>query len=256
MDERVPYCGVPPVPGDIWGRWNFDPWLVGVLALTALLWLIYANRHKSGVAGSRNAMFWSGFIITALAFISPLCALSMALFSARVGQHLVLTLAAAPLIAAALPPLPRGRMPWIALFATAFWFWHFPAPYAATLASDTVYWTMHLTLLGAAILFWRGMIGLRDGAIGGAVLGAALSAVQMSLFSALLFFSTRSWHGWHETTTWPWSLSPLEDQQLAALLMWVPGALVFLVILLALAGTWLASALDESDASAAPTAQG
>jgi putative membrane protein len=260
MNEWIPYCGVPPVSGAIWARWNFDPWLIGALAVAALLWLVYANRKGSVLTGSRNAMFWAGFAITALAFVSPLCALSMSLFSARVAQHLVLTLAAAPLLAAALPPLPAGRMPWIALgtvlFAAAFWFWHFPVPYSATLASDPVYWTMHVTLLGSAILFWRGMIGLRAGTLGGAVLGAAFSTVQMSLLSALLFFSTRSWHGWHETTTWPWGLSPLEDQQLAALLMWVPGALVFLLILLALAGTWLASALDEPGGSAAPPIRG
>jgi putative membrane protein len=256
MDEWIAYCGIPPVPGGIWARWNFDPWLLGALAFAALVWLIYAHRKGAALAGSRHALFWAAFAITALAFISPLCALSMSLFSARVAQHLMLTLAAAPLLAAALPPLPAGRGGWIAvgtvLFAVAFWFWHFPAPYSATLASDSVYWTMHLTLLGSAVLFWRGMIGLHAGALGGAVLGAAASAVQMSLFSALLFFSTRSWHAWHETTTLPWGLSPLEDQQLAALLMWVPGALVFLLILLALAGTWLASALDEAEGSAAP----
>src|SRR5512138_3751806 len=145
MRDWTPYCGAPPVPAELWLRWNFDPWLIGGLLAVAAIWIAYGYRRR--IDQSPNLMFWGGFAITAIAFISPLCALSMALFSARVGQHLVLTLLAAPMIAYALPfrraPGTVSLLSSALIFAALFWFWHLPRPYAATLNSDAVYWAMH-----------------------------------------------------------------------------------------------------------------
>ena len=93
------YCGPAPDPGAIWGRWNLDPLLLAALAALAL-----------GIGRS-----WAGLAAVAAlaaAFVSPLCALSAALFSARVVHHLLLVALAAPLIALALPAkVPRGATP-------------------------------------------------------------------------------------------------------------------------------------------------
>src|ERR1700761_4063995 len=102
MVEHMPYGGLPPVPGELLMRFNLDPVLM--VALVALgLWQVnhvLSFAYVSPAAAARHrlcaALGWSA---AAVALISPLCALSVALFSARVGQHLILLLIAAPLIA-------------------------------------------------------------------------------------------------------------------------------------------------------------
>ena len=92
MNEYVTFCGTPPLPSDLWSRWTLDPVLLAGLAvaLAAILW-----RRGPG----RRRMPLVGWALVAILFVSPLCAASMALFSARVAQHLLLTLVAAPLVA-------------------------------------------------------------------------------------------------------------------------------------------------------------
>jgi hypothetical protein len=96
-----------------------------------------------------------------LSFVSPLCNLSVALFSARVSQHMVIVLLAAPLIARGLVFAPPARRPWtgsawmaVVGFAAIFWIWHSPAFYDETLRSNVVYWLMHATTVAAALVLW------------------------------------------------------------------------------------------------------
>ena len=94
MYSLIPYCGTPPLPSEILGRFNLDPVLIGSLLILAGLHVRAVRR--SGVAG----YVAGGWLIAAAALTSPLCALSVSLFSARIGQHMVLILIAAPLIGA------------------------------------------------------------------------------------------------------------------------------------------------------------
>ena len=215
------YCGAPPAPGG--AGWNWDPWLgAALVAGLALAW---------GRAADRRALL-AGWAVLALALVSPLCSLSVALFSARVGQHLVILLAAAPLLALGLPAPrreagPGGIAAAAAAFAVLLWFWHLPGPYSATFRSDLAYWVMHLSLLGATIWLWRGLL-LAAATRPEAVLPAGLAtAAQMGALGAFLTFAPRSIFPPHEYTTLAWGLTPLEDQQLGGLLMWVPGGLAF-----------------------------
>ena len=73
----------------------------------------------------------------------------------------------------------------------------------------------------------------------GLVAGFA-TAAQTSLLSGLLTLAPRPLFAVHEATTWPWGLTPLEDQQLGGLIMWVPGGLVFTAVALAGFARWLA----------------
>jgi len=219
----IPYCGAPPLPGALAMRWNLDPILLAaLLALTTLhLWNIqHAQRRLAG----------TGWLLAAAALTSPLCALSVSLFSARVGQHMILVLLAAPLIGQA---LPRGRWrlsPWwsAAAFTVALWVWHMPGPYDATFRSAAVYWSMHATLFGSAVWLWHDILNHdREGIF--AALGAGTAAsIQMGLLGATLSLSSRALFSWHYTTTEAWGLSPLQDQQLGGVLMWVPGGVFFL----------------------------
>src|SRR5690348_11838360 len=181
MPPRLPYCGAPPVPNMIWSRWNLDPVLIAILIAVVLgyIWGAARLNRKIRVLGEgRQALFYCGWILASLAFVSPLCPLSVALFSARVGQHVILTMAAAPLIAAGMPaaalfallprrfencadPLARSPLISAALFALFLWFWHTPYAYAETFTSFLMYWLMHLTLFGSAIWLWAGVINDR-----------------------------------------------------------------------------------------------
>jgi putative membrane protein len=228
--HALPYCGAAPHPGELLQRFNLDPALLASLALLAIF-------HARCVKGMSRAAALSGWAIATVALVSPLCALSVALFSARVGQLMILVLLAAPLIALAWPaPLPQPRMGRTWLFATAFfvflWLWHMPRPYDATFSSTLIYWSMHVTLFGSAILLWRDL--LHHSAARGAevlVIGT-LTSMQMGLLGAILTFASRPLFFWHLTTTTPWGLSALRDQQLGGVLMWVPGIAFFLFVAL------------------------
>jgi putative membrane protein len=278
--DPAAYCGAPPLPAEIWSNWNLDPVLIAALGLAgwsyALGWR--AVRAQGGsILGRREAMlFAAGWLIAALALVSPLCSLSVALFSARVGQHMVLTLIAAPLvmlgrpeaalgalaarlapgrggssIRSAMRPLESAALAWIA-FAAFLWFWHAPLPYAATFDSDVVYWTMHLTLFGSALLLWRSL--LTSGASGRVVAVASgfTTSMHMGLLGALLTFAPRPLFEPHAATTWPWGLSPLADQQLGGVIMWVPGCSLFFLAGIVTVAALLRS-LDERQAVAPVT---
>jgi putative membrane protein len=128
-----------------------------------------------------------------------------------------------------------------ALHAAAIWVWHAPALYQATLSSETVHTLQHVSFLGSALLFWWALLHAREGRMArpAAVIYLFTTAVHTSLLGALLTFSTRLWYPLYDSGTLAWGLTPLEDQQLAGLVMWVPAGLSYLIASLALAATWL-----------------
>lgn len=197
-------------------RWNPDPLIILVLAGAFI-----ACRFM----GARTAPLVAGFAVLLLLFVSPLCALSSALFSVRVGHHVALMAIAAPLIAWALPRGGGHLATWTAAHALIFWVWHAPSVYALALADTAVFWLMQASIAGSAIGFWR---AVRSAPATSAVAGLLLTTVQMGLLGALLTFAAKPLYGWHFLTTQPWGLTPLEDQQLAGLIMWVPGAGLYL----------------------------
>lgn len=205
----IPYCGAAPLPAQLWTSFNLDPLLIA--ALVASAWLL--RRHRSPA-------FWGGYIVLALAFLSPICALSSGLFAARSVHHLLLVAVAAPLLAQAgigWRRVPLGAA--TALHVLAFWAWHAPGLYAAALSSDLLYWVMQACLLGSAILFWSALFRSASGA---AQAGATIAmVVQMGLLGALVTFAPQPLYAPHFATAPIYGLTALEDQQLAGLVMWV-----------------------------------
>jgi putative membrane protein len=228
-DPVIAYCGPAPLPGDIWTRWNPDPLLIAALACLMLL----AAFGRS--TGPRAALAAIGLML--VIFVSPFCALSSALFSARVLHHVVLVGAVAPLLALAFPLKRAGAPPLpalVGLHAVILWLWHTPGAYAWGLATVPAYWLMQVSLLGSAWLMWR-VILAPAARPGPALVALAATIGQMGLLGALIVFAPRPLYAVHFTSTWPWGLSPLADQQLAGLLMWVPAMLPYLGVGLRLA---------------------
>ncbi|WP_374471653.1 cytochrome c oxidase assembly protein [Phenylobacterium sp.] len=229
------YCGPPPRPAELLASWNLDAWVVGALAVAAgSYWL--ARRRAAG----DDRMAAAAVAVLAVAFVTPLCALSSALFSARVAHHALLVVVAAPLFAAALPAgLLRGGLVATTLIqAAVFWFWHAPAPYAWALSGEAPYWLMEATLFASAVLFWAAVRRAHPLAASAALL---VSMMQTGLLGALLTFAAQPLYAPHFAATAAWNLTPLEDQQLAGLTMWAPMALAYLLPALARVSRWLAA---------------
>jgi hypothetical protein len=74
------------------------------------------------------------------------------------------------------------------------------------------------------------------------VLSLFTTSVHTSLLGALLAFSTTQWYPLYAAGTAQWGLTPLEDQQLAGLIMWVPAGLAYVVAALLITGSWLGEA--------------
>ena len=229
----IPYCGAAPLPAEWLARWNLDPVLLVLLAA-----LPFAYRYVApDASAARKGAFAGAFALLLLLFVSPFCALSSALFSVRVVHHVLLGTVVAPLLVYALPKPPRlaGSLAvWTFVQALVFWGWHSPGLYAFALSSDLAYWLMQTTLLGTAFAFWA---AIRRAAAPTAAAALLASMVQMGLLGALITFSGPLYAP-HFLTTTAWGYTPLEDQQLAGLIMWAPAAGLYLAAALLLAARW------------------
>jgi putative membrane protein len=265
--------GQPPAPHDLWGAWNLGPVLLGGFLLAA--WA-YRRGQTSGprrpIDTWRARCFTAALVALGLALLSPLDALSNALASAHMVQHLLLLLVAAPLLALSAPasailrgsPLALRRASgrwrrrlglthgnlgvlrhpaavWL-LSVGIIWFWHAAAPYDATLDNQLLHVLEHASFLVTAVLFWQVVVGVRGAARVSGGLGVLLvfaMAMQSVFLSVLLTFARTPWYSGYAQTTAPWSLDPLTDQRLAGVIMWIPAGGIYLVVALALLVTWI-----------------
>lgn len=229
MSPVIAYCGPAAIPDDFWMRWNGDPVLLAVLAgLAFAVGRGYSTNARAG---------WGAIALMCVIFVSPLCALASALFSARVFHHVLLVAAVAPLLALAFPLRRLGSPPLAALVAAnaiILWLWHAPATYEWGLASAPAYWLMQGSLLASAWLLWRSILAPATPP-GPALVALVATIAQMGLLGAIIVFAPRPLYLVHLASTAPWGLSPLADQQLAGLLMWVPAMLPYLGV-----GLWQA----------------
>jgi len=257
--------------------WRLEPSVLAgcTLLLIGYLWLTRAEPRAKAL------LFAAGVAALAFALVSPLDALGDSyLFSAHMLQHLIIMLVAAPLLVAGLPAglLRRaGRQPalarsmsilgnpaldWI-VFAAVLWGWHLPAFYNAALASENLHILEHLMMLAAGVLFFWPILNplperrLKPLAI---VPYAFSAAVSNSILGVLLTYATPGLYpvylhpvdsfGILQQIRQGWGLSVALDQQIGGLLMWVPGSLVFLAMVLLGISRWYA---DDREPEASPT---
>jgi putative membrane protein len=265
--------GQPPAPHDLWSAWNLDPVLLGGLLLTAwAYWRGQTSGPRRPIDTWRARCFTGALVALGLALLSPLDALSNALASAHMVQHLLLLLVAAPLLALSAPssailrgsPLALRRASgrwrrrlglthghlgalrhpaavWL-LSVGVIWFWHAAAPYDATLDNQLLHVLEHASFLVTAVLFWQVVVGVRGAARVSGGLGVLLvfaMAMQSVFLSVLLTFARTPWYSGYAATTAPWGLDPLTDQRLAGVIMWIPAGVIYLVVALALLVTWI-----------------
>ena len=196
-------------------------------------------RSRLALAGGVSAI--------AVALLSPLESMAHDLFSAHMGQHLILIYVAAPLLVIGLPRLRIPRVAtgavvvWV-LHVGALWLWHLPGLYSAALRNNPLHGLEHLSFLVTAMLFWSVLIHpdrTRRLDHPAALMLVFLTAVASGALGALLTFATTPLYEVHAGTTG--SLTQLEDQQLAGLLMWIPTGVVYLGAACVLFVKWLRS---------------
>jgi putative membrane protein len=261
---------------DLWFTWGRDPLVIASLALTAWLYFRGVRRvwRESGLGhGARKREVWAfacGWLALFIALVSPLHPWGEVLFSAHMTQHEVLMLVAAPLLVLSRPLVPflwalpfawrqslgaLGKQSVIqsvwravtnplaawAIHAVALWVWHAPLLFQATLKSDLVHTLQHLSFLGSALLFWWALIHGRQGLMGygAAVLYMFTTSVHSGVLGALITFAGKVWYPAYSATTPSWGLTPLEDQQLGGLIMWIPAATIYIVAGLCLMAGWM-----------------
>jgi putative membrane protein len=142
------------------------------------------------------------------------------------------------------------------LHGVALWAWHMPAFYDRVLVSAGMHWLQHMSFLLTALLFWWSLVygRARRRGYGAAVFYLFVTALHTGVLGILLTVSRHLWYPRQAAFAAEWGLTPLEDQQLAGLVMWVPAGLVYAVAALALAGLWISrsgSGAIRGDAHAA-----
>ena len=252
--------------------WSFEPWVVFLMGLSLLLYSAGVSRlvGKSRRVTKQAICFGLGWLTLAVALISPIDTLGNALFSAHMVQHELMMIVAAPLLVLSRPfgvwlwalplqwrpvlgqavRLPVLRVPWRFLslpltawlvHALALWLWHVPAWFDVALADNAIHTLQHLSFLLTALFFWWALLDEQAQAAGNgvAMLYLFTTMIHTGALGALMTFSAAPWYvGYHERSLL-FGLSPLEDQQLGGLIMWIPGGLVYLIAGLALGARWI-----------------
>jgi putative membrane protein len=229
-----------------------------------------ASSPGRGVSRGEVACFIAGWLVLVTALMPPVHTLGEILFSVHMVEHELLMAVAAPLLVLGRPviaflwALPRparqdlgslsrgGPVHRVWFFATsalvawtvhalALWVWHLPALFEAALANELVHSLQHVCFLGAALLYWTSLLRRRHDpeSRGAAVISLFATTLHSSILGALLTLGTVAWYPLYGGRSATWGLTALEDQQLAGLVMWVPGGLVYMGAALALAAVWL-----------------
>ena len=263
---------IPAFPGVLLA-WSLDPIpILGVLAAT-VLYLAVERRITRGhpaqpVPRLRRWLFLGGMAALLVALVSPIDTYEGSLFSVHMVQHMLLELVAAPLIILSAPITlalralsPRGRhrllaalhsfpLRWLAfpivtwfLFAGVNWWWHFSSWYEVALDNSLVHYAEHACFLGAALLFWLPAIGpdpqpwrvphpVR-------ILYLFLAMPQNSFLGVALLSTTAPLYVHYVDIVRSWGPTPLDDQHLGGVVMWVFGDFAFLAAMIGVVAAWM-----------------
>jgi putative membrane protein len=232
----------------------------------AMLWR-HAGRGR-GIRTGQAVRFAMGWIALAAALLSPIDEIADRSFAAHMVQHELLMVVAAPLLVLGRPleawawALPSawvrafanvGRMrllarPWAAItdplgawifHAAALWLWHLPVLFTAALADERLHVLQHACFFGSALAFWWAVFGRgAHGPDGASIASLFTTMLHTSALGALLTFAPAPWYDAYASAT-PWGLTPLEDQQLGGLVMWVPAGFAYVAAGLAIVAAWL-----------------
>jgi putative membrane protein len=262
----------PRLPGVLLA-WRIDPILIGALVATAAAYIWAVRRVDAAHPGNPNPayrtwLFCGGLATLGVALLSPIEAYEGALFSVHMVQHMLLELLAAPLLLAGAPitlalrvagPGVRRRIlavlqsrivhaisfpivAWV-LFAAVNWGWHFSVLYDQALENQALHYLQHATFLGAALLFWWPAIGADPSPWRlphpVRILYLFLAMPQNSFLGVAILSASTVLYPHYVTNQRDWGISPLDDQALGGVLMWVVGDVAFLAGMMLVVAMWM-----------------
>lgn len=256
------------------GSWTFDAWIIFPLALSGILYIngsakLWARARGARVVLGRRALsFAIGWIALAGALVSPLHWLGEHLFTFHMIEHEIVMAISAPLIVISRPaavllwglptqarrqtarllrvPMARSTWSWISggtvatvLHGLAIWGWHAPPFFDAAVTNDTVHRLQHLSFFATGILFWWSIVW-RSGS-GIAAWHLFLTMLHMSVLGALMALAPHVLYLAQTRAAQAWGLTPLEDQQLAGMIMWIPAGTIYAGAALFVLAKWISS---------------
>jgi cytochrome c oxidase assembly factor CtaG len=256
--------------------WTLDPGVTVPLTIALALYVAGLSRLGQRSTGGRPRLraqakrYLAGWLLLAGALVSPLHEAGEVSFTFHMIEHELIMLPAALLLVAARPgpvllwglpqalrtalaPLVRLGLwrslgsPFVAtaLQAVAIVAWHMPALFDRALDSEGWHIAQHLSFLVTALAFWWAMLVRRGDSAGNFVSAICLFVTSMigGGVGALMALDASPWYSAYVALGMtPFGLSPAEDQQLAGVIMWVPGGLFHL----AAAMVFLARALRSA----------
>jgi putative membrane protein len=223
--------------------------VIGIIGLGALYEWGQRRTRRSG----RAALFYAGLATMFFALNGWLHDLSDSyLFSAHMVQHLLLALAVAPLLimgltADMLRPVLAVRgigavARWItspirafAIFNVVVAAWHLPPLYNFALAHHPVHIVQHLMFLAASVLMWWPVLSpipeLPRLSYPGQMLYLFLMSIPMAIISVYIAYADSILYPMYASAPRVWAITPMNDQLLGGLIMWIPGGLYFYTII-------------------------
>lgn len=254
-------------------EWTFDPWISGPILTLALLYAAgelkltkRRARHTMDRVWRSSLLFWGGIVVLAVALLSPIHEISEQLFTVHMIEHELVMAAAAPLLVFSRPigvllwGMPRRlrsrarhvlssrtlRLFWrctslpavaTALHGLAIWVWHVPPLFDATVSDILLHRLQHLSFFLTGVLFWWAVIWRSSR--GTAAWHLFVTMMHTSILGALIALAPSVLYVGQTHHAADWGLTPLEDQQLAGILMWVPGGIVYAGVALWFLSTWI-----------------
>ena len=246
-----------------WQRWDWHPSVVIGLVLLGGLYVFLG-----GFAAPRRRVvsFGAALAVLGVALNGPLHNLSDGyLFSAHMVQHLALTLVFPPLLLYGTPAWvvrPLLGSAWVlrvarratrplaagALFSAPITLWHMPQFYEAALEHHPLHIVQHLVFMATAVIMWWPILSpvpeLPRASYPAQLIYLFALGLPMSLAGALITLSERVLYPFYAAVPRVWGLTPLADQQLGGLLMWVVGTIYLWVAASVVWFRW--SAREES----------
>ena len=252
--------------------WTFDPWITVPLLLSAGIYtkgmfvLSQRARLGRGIRRRQAALYAAGWLALAGALVSPLHELGEQLFTAHMVEHEIVMALAAPLLVLARPggiflwAFPAKIRRWIGrrshgsalrgtwirltqpltatiLHGVAIWAWHVPLLFEAAVTNITLHRLQHLSFFLTAVLFWWAL--LRRAKPGVAAADLFVTMTHTGILGALMTFAPRVLYKVQTAHAAQWGMTPLEDQQLAGLVMWVPAGTIYAGAAIAFAAEWV-----------------
>jgi len=260
--------------------WTFDPWLVVPLFIALGIYLY--GVHQLAERSSRRppqrlsaaSLYVSGWLTLSLTLVSPFHGLGEHLFTYHMMEHEIIMAVSAPLLILSRPvgvmlwSLPhslrlgllgatrsrgiRASWNWLirpvnatVIHGVAIWLWHWPALFDAAVTEVSLHRWQHISFFVTALLFWYSLV--RISRSGEAVWHLFFTMLHTSVLGALIAVAPRVLYSTQTAHSLAWGLTPLEDQQLAGIFMWVPAGTVYAGAALVFAARWIGVAAKETD---------